>query len=153
LSQDYTWAFFCRFAPLGALFDSPGRGALPMVQLGSDRACLVERLEANFDNPSNAMSWLHGPSGTGKTVIAYILASRCRQKNSLAGSFFFSYRHANCRNARSLVFALAYQLGLSQPQAKEKIVEALDSDPAIISPSRDLREQFARLLIEPLEAV
>jgi len=62
LSQDYTWAFFCRFAPLGALFDSPGRGALPMVQLGSDRACLVERLEANFDNPSNAMSWLHGPS-------------------------------------------------------------------------------------------
>ncbi|KAG1819429.1 hypothetical protein EV424DRAFT_1278699, partial [Suillus variegatus] len=91
--------------------------------------------------------------GTGKTVIAYILASRCRQKNRLAGSFFFSYRHANCRNARSLVFALAYQLGLSQPQAKEKIVEALDSDPAIISPSRDLREQFARLLIEPLEAV
>ncbi|KAG2745424.1 hypothetical protein P692DRAFT_20743628, partial [Suillus brevipes Sb2] len=99
------------------------------------------------------MSWLHGPSGTGKSVIAYTLASRCRQNNILAGSFFFSRRHANCRHARSLVFALAYQLGRSQPQAKKKIIEALDSDPGIISPSRDLREQFARLLIEPLEAV
>ncbi|KAG1860205.1 hypothetical protein DFJ58DRAFT_280853 [Suillus subalutaceus] len=155
-SQDYTWAFFCRFVPLGALFDSPCRGPLPMIQLSSDRAHLVEKLEADFvENPSNinAMSWLHGPSGTGKSVIAYTLASRCRQKNRLAGSFFFSRRHANCRSARSLVFALAYQLGLSQPQAKEKIIEALDNDPGIISPSRDLREQFARLLIEPLEAV
>ncbi|KAG2106662.1 uncharacterized protein F5147DRAFT_614412, partial [Suillus discolor] len=151
--QDYIWAFFCRFAPLGALFDSPGRGPLPMIRLGTDSARLVERLEANFENPSNTMSWLHGPSGAGKSVIAYTVASHCRQKNILAGSFFFSRRHANCRNARSLVFALAYQLGLSQPQAKEKIVEALDSDPGIISPSRDLREQFARLLIEPLEAV
>ncbi|KAG1798054.1 uncharacterized protein HD556DRAFT_1440387 [Suillus plorans] len=151
-SQDYIWAFFCRFVPLSALFDSPGRGPLPMIRLGSDRARLVERLEANFENPSNAMSWLHGPSGTGKSVIAYTLASRCRQKNRLAGSFFFSHGHANCRNARSLVFALAYQLGLSQPQAKKKIVEVLGSDPGIISPSRDLREQFTRLLIEPLEA-
>ncbi|KAG2130621.1 uncharacterized protein EDB93DRAFT_77605 [Suillus bovinus] len=153
LNQDYTWAFFCRFAPLGTSFDSPSRGSLPMIRLGSDRARLIERLEANFENSSSPMSWLHGPSGTGKSVIAYTLASRCRQKNRLAGSFFFSRRHANCRNAHSLVFALAYQLGLSQPQAKEKIVKALDSDPGIISPSRDLREQFARLLIEPLEAV
>ncbi|KAG1901082.1 fungal-specific transcription factor domain-containing protein [Suillus fuscotomentosus] len=152
-SQDYTWAFFCRFAPLGALFDSPCRGPLPVVQLGSDRACLVERLEANFENPGNTMSWLHGPAGTGKSVIAYTLASRFRQKNRLAGSFFFSRRHANGKNARSLVFALAYQLGLSQPQAKEKIIKTLDSDPGIISPSRDLHEQFARLLIEPLEAI
>lgn len=152
-SQDYIWAFFCRFVPLGALFDSPRREPLPMVQLGSDRARLVEGLEANFENPSSTMLWLHGPAGTGKSVIAYTLASRCRQKNRLAGSFFFSRRHANCRNASSLVFALAYQLGLSQPQAKEKIIEALDSDPGIMSPSRDLREQFARLLIEPLEAV
>lgn len=124
-----------------------------MIQLGSDRARLVDRLEANFKHPSNAMLWLHGPSGTGKSVIAYTLASRCRQKDTLAGSFFFSPRHANCRSARSLVIALAYQLGLSQPQAKENIIEALDSDPGIISPSRDLREQFARLLIEPLKAV
>ncbi|KAG1795533.1 uncharacterized protein BJ212DRAFT_581583 [Suillus subaureus] len=155
-TQDYTWAFFCRFVPLGALFDSPCRGPLPMIQLGSDRARLVEGLEADFvEHPSNvnAMSWLHGPSGTGKSVIAYNLASRCKQKNRLAGSFFFSRRHANCRSARSLVLALAYQLGLSHPQAKEKIIKALDNDPSIVSPSRDLREQFARLLIEPLEAV
>jgi hypothetical protein len=124
-----------------------------MIQLGSDRARLVEKLEADFENPSNAMSWLHGPAGTGKSVIAYTLANRCRQKNRLAGSFFFSRRHTNCKNARSLVFALAYQLGLSQLQAKMKMIEALNNDPGIISPSRDLREQFARLLIEPLEAV
>ncbi|KAG1727988.1 hypothetical protein EDB19DRAFT_171123 [Suillus lakei] len=152
-SQDYTWAFFCRFVPLCALFDSPSRGPLPMIQLGSDCARLIERLEADTENPKNAISWLHGPSGTGKSVIAYALASRCRQKHRLAGSFFFSRRHANCRSARSVVFALAYQLGLCQLQAKEKIIAALDSDPGLISPSRDLREQFARLLIEPLEAV
>ncbi|KAG2336984.1 hypothetical protein BDR05DRAFT_78235 [Suillus weaverae] len=152
-SQDYTWVFFCKFVPLCALFDSPGRGPLPIIQLSSDRARLIERLEVDFENPKNAMSWFHGPSGTGKSVIAYTLASRCRQKNRLAGSFFFSRRHADRRNARSLVFALAYQLGLSQPQAKEKIISTLHRDPGIISPSRDLREQFARLLIEPLEAV
>ncbi|KAG2038207.1 hypothetical protein BDR03DRAFT_319909 [Suillus americanus] len=152
-SQDYTWAFFCRFVPLCASFDSPGRGPLPVIQLGSDRACLIERLEVDLDNPKNTMSWLHGPSGTGKSVIAYTLASRCRQKNRLAGSFFFSRRLTNCRSARSLVLALAYQLGLSQPQAKGKIIAALDSDPGIISPSRHLREQFVRLLFEPLEAV
>ncbi|KAG1735167.1 hypothetical protein EDD22DRAFT_925115 [Suillus occidentalis] len=153
LSQDYTWAFFCRFVPIGALFDSPGRGALPAIQLGSDRARLVDSLEAHFESPSNAMLWLHGPSGTGKSVIAYTLASRCRHKNILAGSFVFSPKHAHCRSARSLVIVLAYQLGLSQPQAKEKMIEVLDRDPGIISPSRDLREQFARLLIDPLEAV
>ncbi|KAG2070317.1 hypothetical protein BDR04DRAFT_982223, partial [Suillus decipiens] len=152
-SRDYTWAFFCKFVPLCALFDSPGRGPLPMIQLSSDRARLVERLEVDLENPKNTMLWFHGPSGTGKSVIAYTLASRCRQKNRLAGSFFFSRRHVNCRSARSLVFALAYQLGLSQPQAKEKIIEVLDNDPGIMSPSRNLREQFARLLIEPLEAV
>jgi hypothetical protein len=124
-----------------------------MTQLGSDRARLIERLEVNLENPKNTMSWLHGPSGTGKSVVAWTLANRCRQKNRLAGSFFFSRRHANCGSARFLVFALAYQLGLSQPQAKKKIIAALASDPGIISPSRDLREQFARLLIEPLEAV
>ncbi|KAG2126496.1 hypothetical protein BD769DRAFT_800254 [Suillus cothurnatus] len=152
-SQDYTWTFFCRFVPLCALFDSPGRGPLPMIQLGSDRARLIERLEVDLENPKNTMLWLHGPSGTGKSVIAYTLASRCKQKNRLAGSFFFSHRHANCRSARSLIFAFAYQLGLSQPQAKDKIVAVLRSDPGIISASRHLREQFVRLLIEPLEAV
>ncbi|KAG1858830.1 hypothetical protein F4604DRAFT_1165564 [Suillus subluteus] len=151
--RDYTWAFFCRIVPLRALFDSPGRGPLPMIQLGNDRVRLIESLEADFENPSNAMSWLHGPSGTGKSVIAHTLASRCRQNNRLAGSFFFSRRHADCRSARSVVLSLAYQIGLSQPRAKEKIIAALDSDPGIISPSRDLREQFARLLVEPLEAV
>ncbi|KAG1814788.1 uncharacterized protein BJ212DRAFT_1204524, partial [Suillus subaureus] len=152
-SQDYTWAFFCRFVPLCALFDSPARGPLPMIQLGSDRARLIDRLERDLENPKNTMSWLHAPPGAGKSVIAYTLASRCRQKHRLAGSFFFSCRHANCRSARSVVLSLAYQLGLSQPQAKEKIIAALESDPGIISPSRDLREQFARLLIEPLEAL
>ncbi|KIK37984.1 hypothetical protein CY34DRAFT_60454, partial [Suillus luteus UH-Slu-Lm8-n1] len=96
--------------------------------------------------------WLHAPSGAGKSVIAHTLASRCRQKHRLAGSFFFSCGHANCRSSRSVVLSLAYQLGLSQPQAKDKIIAALENDPGIISPSRDLREQFARLLIEPLEA-
>ncbi|KAG1748256.1 uncharacterized protein EDB91DRAFT_870110 [Suillus paluster] len=151
--HDYTWAFFCRFVPLGAFFDSPSRGPLPMIQLGSGRARLIETLEADLENPKNVISWLHGPSGTGKSVIAYNLAGRWRQKDRLAGSFFFSRRHSNCRSAHSLVLALAYQLGLSQPQAKEKIIAALNSDPGIISPSRDLREQFARLLVEPLEAI
>jgi len=99
------------------------------------------------------MTWLCGPSGTGKSTIAYTFASRLSQKNILTGSFFFSRRHANCRGARSVLLALAYQLGLSEPRAKEKIISALDSDPGITSPSRDLREQFVRLLIDPLEAI
>ncbi|KAG2146799.1 hypothetical protein DEU56DRAFT_155461 [Suillus clintonianus] len=152
-SHDYIWAFFCRFVPLDALFDSPSRSPTHMIPLGSERTHLIERLEAHLENPGNIMSWLHGPSGAGKSVIAYTLASRCKQKHRLAGSFFFSRRHANCRSARSVVLALAYQLGLSQPQAREKIIEALNCDPSIISPHRDLREQFSRLLIEPLEAV
>jgi hypothetical protein len=152
-SQDYIWAFFCGFVPLCALFDSPGRGPLPIIQLGSNRACLIERLEVVLENPQNTMSCLHGPSGVGKSVVAYTLASRCKQKHRLAGSFFFSRKHANCRSARSVVLSLAYQLGLSQSQVKERIIAVVDSDPGIISPSRDLREQFARLIVEPLEAV
>ncbi|OAX32870.1 hypothetical protein K503DRAFT_571085 [Rhizopogon vinicolor AM-OR11-026] len=152
-SQDNTWAFFCRFVPLSGLFDSPVRGPLPMTLLGSGRARLIESLELELENTRNSMTWLHGLPGTGKSVIAYTLASRCRQKHRLAGSFFFSRRHMNCRSAHSAVLALAYQLGLSDPLAKEKIVAALNSDPGIIFPSRDLREQFVRLLIEPLEAL
>ncbi|KAG0693122.1 hypothetical protein DFH29DRAFT_965620, partial [Suillus ampliporus] len=106
-TQDYTWAFFCRSVPLDALFDSPSRGPLPIVQPDSDRARLIERLEADLENPRNTMSWLHGPSGTGKSVIAYSLASRCKQKRGLAGNFFFSRRQANCRSARCVVLALA----------------------------------------------
>ncbi|KAJ8588184.1 hypothetical protein M405DRAFT_740762, partial [Rhizopogon salebrosus TDB-379] len=150
---DNTWAFFCRFVPLGALFDSPARGPLPMTHPGSGRTRLIETLELALDNPKNSMSWLHGPLGTGKSVIAYNLASRCRQKHRLAGSFFFSHVHANCRSAHSVVLALAYQLGLSEPLAKDKIITALSSDPGLMFPSRDLREKFARLIIEPLETV
>ena len=152
-SQDFTWAFFCRFVPLGGLFDSPVRGPPPITQLGSGRARLVERLELELEIPRNSMSWLYGSPGTGKSAIAYTLASRCRQKHRLIGSFFFSRRHASCGSARSVVLALAYQLGLSDLLAKEKILTALNNDPGIVFPSRDLREQFARLLIEPLEAV
>ncbi|KAG0693117.1 hypothetical protein DFH29DRAFT_860401 [Suillus ampliporus] len=152
-SQDYTWAFFCRSVPLFALFDSPSRGPLPIIQLGRDRARLIKKFEARLENSGNTMSWLHGPAGTGKSVIAYSLASHCRPKEILAGSFFFSRRHSNSRSARCVVLALAYQLGLSQLQAKEKILAALNSDPGIISSSRDLHEQFARLFLEPLEAV
>jgi hypothetical protein len=124
-----------------------------MTHPGSGRTRLIERLELALDNPKNSMSWLHGPLGTGKSVIAYNLASRCRQKHRLAGSFFFSRVHANCRSAHSVVLALAYQLGLSEPLAKDKIITALSSDPGLMFPSRDLREKFARLIIEPLETV
>jgi len=124
-----------------------------MIPLDGGLARWIDKLETYLENPRNTMTWLRGPSGTGKSIIAYTLASRLSQKNILTGSFFFSRRHANCRSARSVLLALAYQLGLSEPRAKEKIIVALDNDPGITSPSRDLREQFVRLLIDPLEAI
>ena len=72
------------------------------------------------------------------------------KENRLAGTFFFSEDPSHDPERRSLdriVATIAYQSSISHPVIKKKVIEVLNSDPAILSSA--LETQFQSLLIGP----
>jgi hypothetical protein len=68
----------------------------------------------------------------------------------LAGTFFFSGDPSHDPERRSLdrfVATIAYQNSISHPNVKKKVIQVLDSDPAILSKSLEI--QFDNLLVSP----
>lgn len=90
-------------------------------------------------------------AGTGKSTISRTVANFLRGKKSLGASFFFKRGEENRGNAKRLFPTLIKQLVTGIPQLIPSIRKATEDDPNISEKS--LREQFDRLLLQPLLTV
>jgi hypothetical protein len=95
-----------------------------------------------------AIFWLHGEAGTGKSTIARTAAKSFKQANLLGATFFFKRGEPDRGNASKVFSTVADQLVRRFPQLRSSVREAIANDPMITSKS--LREQFDRLLLQPL---
>ncbi|GMG38722.1 unnamed protein product [Aspergillus oryzae] len=116
--------------------------------LGTRTKLLREITEWAFSPSSKSMFWLQGMAGTGKSTISRTVARSAKNRNHLGASFFFKRGEADRGNAKKFFPTLTRQLMLWKPELRPGVQKALDNDPDIASKS--LREQFEKLLLQPL---
>ncbi|CAG8891769.1 unnamed protein product, partial [Penicillium egyptiacum] len=92
--------------------------------------------------------WLKGMAGTGKSTISRTVASSLKGTNHLGASFFFKRGEGDQGNAKKFFQTITWQLILRISGLKSCVQKALHDDPDITSKS--LKEQFEKLLLQPL---
>ncbi|KAG1727156.1 uncharacterized protein EDB91DRAFT_1061280, partial [Suillus paluster] len=139
----------------GALFDSPVWGPPHKREcLDGTRETILGEIKTVLQASNSTLVWLSGSPGTGKSAIAHTIARHLKSESRLAGTFFFSRKHKDMPDMASLDFfaaTLAYQISKWKNLAKDPLVQAIRSDPAILDPRKPLDDQIQELLIKPLE--
>ncbi|KAL3429913.1 WD40 repeat-like protein [Aspergillus tetrazonus] len=115
---------------------------------GTRTELLRKIAEWAFSPSPKSIFWLRGMAGTGKSTIARTVARSAKNRNHLSASFFFKRGEADRGNAKRFFPTLTRQLILWKPELRAGVQKALDNDPDIASKS--LREQFEKLLLQPL---
>ncbi|KAJ5717363.1 hypothetical protein N7488_003009 [Penicillium malachiteum] len=94
--------------------------------------------------------WLNGMAGTGKSTISRTVA-RSLRKDQLVISFFFKRGEEDRGNTTKFFPTISRQLGFRNSDLAASLRKALSDDPDI--PTRSLREQFNKLLLQPLQSL
>ncbi|CAE6484628.1 unnamed protein product [Rhizoctonia solani] len=98
---------------------------------------------------SGRTCWMNGMAGTGKTTIAYTV---CEMLGSqLGASFFCSRAISECRQVKSIIPCIAYQLARFSVPFSGALVKALTTNPDVHL--RSLKQQYEKLIFEPLVEV
>ncbi|KAJ3507123.1 hypothetical protein NMY22_g17026 [Coprinellus aureogranulatus] len=140
----------------GAAHDSAERGPhAPKCDEGT-REAVQDDVLSWIDRGIEALLWLTGPAGTGKSAIAGSIADKCHDESRkwLAGSFFFSdFAGQPDRYSKEYLFpTLAYHLiHLKIPRLREEILSAIDACPSVFD--KRLDDQLRILILEPLRKV
>ncbi|KIK53730.1 hypothetical protein GYMLUDRAFT_111792, partial [Collybiopsis luxurians FD-317 M1] len=103
------------------------------------------------DPGSPSAYWISGMAGTGKSTIAISVCNILKSEEILAGSFFCSRQIAECRDYRSIVPTLAYQLAKISSAFATALVAILSKDFDVVH--KEPSEQIKHLLIKPWEDV
>ena len=116
----------------GAFHNSDERYDPPMCHPHTRGAVLKKiRKWVKDANKVALFLWLYGPVGAGKSAIAQTIAELLEKAGLLAATFFFS-RNAAGRNDKTLLIAtLVYQLLISIPEIRVRVLGALEQDPAL----------------------
>ncbi|KAJ5216362.1 NACHT and WD40 domain protein, partial [Penicillium cinerascens] len=93
--------------------------------------------------------WLYGIAGTGKSTISRTIAKSFSERRSLGASFFFERGEGDRGNARKLFPTIARQLAITIPSLMPILHQAVYENPDIAT--KGLREQFDKLLLQPLQ--
>ena len=113
------------------------------------RTGLLHQIREWVDDPhSQCIFWLKGMAGTGKSTISRTTAQLFANKGELGASFFFKRGERDRERAGLLFTTIASQLISNEPRIAPFVRAAIDTDPAITS--KALREQFRKLVLEPL---
>ncbi|OLN83266.1 Vegetative incompatibility protein HET-E-1-like protein 7 [Colletotrichum chlorophyti] len=117
--------------------------------LPTTRVELLEQI-TKWINDSDAKSvlWLNGMAGTRKSTISRTIARSLAATNQLGASFFFKRGEADRNNISKFFSTIASQMVKALPTLASHIKETIDTDPAIFN--KALREQFEKLLLEPM---
>ncbi|CAE6529728.1 unnamed protein product [Rhizoctonia solani] len=95
--------------------------------------------------------WLNGMAGTGKTTIAYTLASKLESRGQLGASFFCTVTADECRKASTIIPTIAYQLARQSTPFQAALGQSLKKEPDAAKLS--ISKQFELLIVEPLDNI
>jgi hypothetical protein len=104
-----------------------------------------------FSPLEKCIFWLNGMAGTGKSTISRTISRCFKEQGVLGASFFFKRGEEDRGTAKKLFPTLTRQLMLWSPGLKSSVQKALNDDPDIAS--KPLREQFEKLLLQPLLSI
>ena len=110
-------------------------------------ARILQDIEEWLCNARQAVYWLHGATGTGKSSIARTVAQR-HQDSRLAATFLSGKKTAS-DDYQKLIPTLAYQIANKIPSSQHRMEEALHEDPTL--PVQTTEVQFRKLIVEPLK--
>ncbi|KAF6756515.1 hypothetical protein DFP72DRAFT_271257 [Ephemerocybe angulata] len=144
----------------GAIHDSSERCDAPKCMEETRVAVqedIMSWIEAgDQDGQSKKIMWVTGPAGTGKTAILGTVADTCKEKGTLAATFFFSAfsGSANRRTKKYFVPTLAFQImGQGGVEGtREHVLSSVTRDLGIIF-TKNLKEQFIAMVLNPLLSV
>ncbi|THV92927.1 WD40 repeat-like protein, partial [Aureobasidium pullulans] len=100
---------------------------------------------------SKCIFWLNGIAGAGKSTISRSVAEQFNKTECLGANFFFKRGDGGRANAKKLFPTLARQLAHHVPGVLGRLLKLLEAEPDI--PSKSLREQFEKLIHQPLVSV
>ncbi|KAJ5898218.1 hypothetical protein N7504_008506 [Penicillium tannophilum] len=115
---------------------------------GTRTELLQQIMEWAISPNQKSIFWLKGMAGTGKSTISRTFARSLKDTNHLGASFFFQRGEGDRGNAKKFFPTLVRQLVLSISELGSGVQQALRIDPEVTSKS--LREQFEKLLLQPL---
>ena len=102
--------------------------------------------------PSEAVIWLHGLAGHGKSAILQSVAELCESMGGQpAASFFFSKRASDRNKGHHLFCTIAYQLATNIPTIRSRIDHVMRLDPAL--PQKSIQHQFQKLVLGAFQQI
>ncbi|KAH6981484.1 hypothetical protein EDB80DRAFT_626107, partial [Ilyonectria destructans] len=134
-----------------ASFDSRAEEHNPIC-LHDTRVDLLRQISEWADDPrAEAIFWLNGMAGTGKSTISRTVARSFATTGRLGASFFFRRGEADRGSLSKFVTTIAAQLVSRVPAFAPHAKNAIDADTTIFG--KAAQEQFKKLILEPLSRI
>ncbi|KAF9077475.1 hypothetical protein BDP27DRAFT_1356943 [Rhodocollybia butyracea] len=138
-----------QYTSTSATYNAEARFPPPLCHPGTREAILGDlKSWANSNAPDDAIIWLYGPAGAGKSAIAQTFAEACARNGTLVGSFFFWHTDTSRNNPQMLFTTIAYQMAMSIPELRPKINAMVIND--FLVPTSFIEKQFNDLILQPM---
>ncbi|KAF9066301.1 hypothetical protein BDP27DRAFT_1297491 [Rhodocollybia butyracea] len=138
-----------QYASTSATYNAEARFPPPLCHPGTRKAILDNLKDwARSNEPDDAIRWLYGPAGAGKSAIAQTFAEACARNGTLVGSFFFWRTDSSRNNPQMLFTTIAYQMAMSFAELRPIINAAVIND--FLVPTSFIESQFNVLILQPL---
>ncbi|RYP64171.1 hypothetical protein DL770_009236 [Monosporascus sp. CRB-9-2] len=135
----------------GATFDSHAEEHNPTCHRDT-RVELLREISRWARNPrAEAVFWLNGMAGTGKSTISRTVARSFSKTGHLGASFFFKRGEGDRGGISKFFTTIAAQLVKRDPALALHVKSAIDEDTGIFG--KAAREQFEKLILLPLSKI
>ncbi|KAK3175410.1 hypothetical protein K4F52_010288 [Lecanicillium sp. MT-2017a] len=135
----------------GACFDSAAEQHNSRC-LPNTRVELLQQIsEWAVNSNAEAVFWLNGMAGTGKSTISRTVAESMAQKGQLGASFFFKRGETDRGTMAKLFSTIAADLVARDPAIARHVKEAIENNPSIFR--KAMPEQFDKIILQPLSLI